>query len=304
MLRTAAVSFSADLKMEYPLHVATTSVLRSLHPEWQAHFYLALEGFSAQKIQQLQQSLDLANRQYQLTLLPPIDLSRYRHFRPLHGNKMIFNRLLLPDMVPVDRLLYIDTDTFTTVDISPLFTGDMQGFAAGFIFDERVCECGEADTYRELGLPDDGFVFNSGVVLMNVPQWKSEERTEELLEFCKRKYKNGDQPALNFVFHGRALKLPRKFNITLYPQVSRQVPEEGIFHFVGSPKPWDIAGDVLNPHAHLYRRGVSETALPKFATSKYLQVGSYERALRLMRSYYRIAKLRFDNRRTATRLDT
>lgn len=288
--------------MEYPLHVAATSVLRSLHPEWQAHFYLALEGFSARKVEQLRQSLDLAERPYQLTLLPPIDFSLYRHFRPLHGNKMIFNRLLLPDMVPVDRLLYLDTDTFTTADVSPLFCFDMQGFAAGFVFDERVCECGEADTYRELGLPDDGYVFNSGVVLMNVPQWKSEQRTHQLLDFCKRRYRNGDQPALNFVFHGRAHKLPRKFNITLYPQVTGLLAQEGIFHFVGSPKPWDILGDVLNPHAYLYHQGVLQTALPKFATSKYFHLGSYQRAIRLVRSYYRSARLRFDNRRTAPRL--
>jgi lipopolysaccharide biosynthesis glycosyltransferase len=179
----------------------------------------------------------------------------------------------------------------------------MEGFAAGFVFDERVCECGEVATYRELGLPDDGLIFNSGVVLMNVPQWKSEGRTKELLEFCKRKYKNGDQPALNFVFHGKAHKLARKFNVTLYPQVTGQLPAEGIFHFVGSPKPWDIAGDWLNPHAHIYYQGVNQTALPKFATSKYLQLGSYERAMRLMRSYYRIAKLRFDNRHAAPGLN-
>jgi len=293
MPSAVAIAFAADTNMEYPLHVAIVSVLRHISPAVLPHFYLSLDGIDAKGLALLKGTLDAVGKPYLMDVLPAIDKSNYAGFETLHGALAHYNRLFFADLIPDDRILYIDADTVTCVDVAPLFSLDMSGHTLGAVLDGTVAQAGDGYVYRKLGMPEDTPVFNSGVILINAQRWRAEGRTAETLELCKMRFKSGDQPALNYVFRNQVLDIGLKYNIKLYPHHKAALPAEGIFHFLGSPKPWDVLGGVFNAHSSLYARELVATKAFPFRYNRYFRIETYRRALRIAGGYYRVLKTRF-----------
>jgi lipopolysaccharide biosynthesis glycosyltransferase len=291
--RVAAVAFCADQFMEVPLHVAASSLLRNLHPDYTAHFYFLLTGFSEDAIR----TLDGTGRNYTFVLLETSDVTQFQGFHSLHGSYAIYYRLLLPDLVNEDRLLYLDSDIQIKVDVSPLFTIDIGSKAVGFVVDGTVSSGLDAKFLLSLGKSLDGPGFNSGVMLLNLPEWRRQECSLRIFAFCRQygaQLINNDQTALNAVFADECYRLDPQYNVKLYPNRDRErcrmMPNDGIFHFIGSPKPWDIGGRLLLPHAGLWFDDLRKTAIPIYKRIPWLNRVSWLRLPKILGGYRLIAK--------------
>ncbi|WP_455654254.1 glycosyltransferase family 8 protein [Phascolarctobacterium sp.] len=160
---------------------------------------------------------------------------------PGHITQAMYYRYLFADMLPetVTRLIYMDADIICKGDILPLWQLDLQGkvlAAARDYGEDRSCD--------RIGLKN-GRYFNSGVLLMDLKQWRQQKLTQKLFQWLEQvggtKILWGDQDALNGVIDGEFTELPKKYNgIVINNTTLNENLELVIVHYIDYVKPWHI----------------------------------------------------------------
>jgi lipopolysaccharide biosynthesis glycosyltransferase len=92
-----------------------------------------------------------------------------------------------------------------------------------------------------------------------------------------------DQTVINCLYASSMCQLPQNYNV-------RAPVENGVRHYVGSPKPWDIAARSLIPDAEEWFQWLSETAVSNKST--VFQIAPWQRLPRIIRGYWRAIKKR------------
>jgi lipopolysaccharide biosynthesis glycosyltransferase len=279
-----AVALCTDRMMEAPLHAAVCSLLT--HASVEIDFYFILNGFDAKRRELLLRSMDLSGKAYKATFVDEPSFDELSSLRPFHGNRTPYYRLFLPERVPADRLLYLDSDTVCAIDVASLAALPMS-HASGFVRHGVTDNCLERELFARIGLAADTPAFNSGVMLFDLAAWREQKLTERTLNFC-RKYQEYDQTALIAVCGGKFELLDPRYNIPLY--TSTPAPDAqthpGIYHFVGSPKPWDIGGRQFHSSFPIYAQALANTVWKRHATN-YMSLTQWRRAYKIKGGYAR-----------------
>jgi len=164
-----------------------------------------------------------------------------------HLKSIAYGYFLLPDILPQteQKVICLDPDTIVLSDIKELWNtelGDSLLAAVPIISPpgEKIVEAGEP-------------FFNSGVIVVNLQQWRIHHVVDQALAVAKelRDYIRGD--VVNVVARGRWKKLPLCWNkrpnffvnqdnsIYSAEEVEAAREEVGILHFTGPIKPWHYA---------------------------------------------------------------
>ena len=115
------------------------------------------------------------------------------------GSLSQYARLFISSDLPpnIDRVLYLDCDTIIVKSIRELWNLDLHGKTIGALRDAF------SQQYRaNIDLKKNDVMFNSGVMLIDLAQWKDQKTEEQLLNFIQKKkgqIQQGDQGALNAV---------------------------------------------------------------------------------------------------------
>lgn len=148
---------------------------------------------------------------------------------------MTYARILIPDIIPEDRVLYLDADIIVDRNLDDLFSTDMKGNAVAAV-----------DDYF-------GDIFNAGVLLMDNKQLRQTNFVNELLEAGKNAPADNDQTLLNNKFGKKYLKLPGTYNVQVggdlvtfwqHDDLARYEKEldaskpYSIIHYTTNSKPW------------------------------------------------------------------
>ena len=179
---------------------------------------------------------------------------------------MAYCRILLPDLLAVPRLIYLDCDVLVFRDLSQLF--DFQ-FAAG----KFVAAVPDSETHslahdsrgltKAMKLPAEGAYFNSGVTLMNLDELRKQrffERAVEFLTVWKVDYRFHDQSAMNFLLHEHIEELPEYWNRPSWCFDAQQDNDlDCVLHYTTSA-PW--FGGPRTPSQVLFERFAEEVDLP------------------------------------------
>jgi len=224
------------------------------------------------------------------------DLSDFQGLRSLHGDRTIYLRLKLPDLLPdAPTILYLDSDLIVDADVCEMFALPLADAPLGAVVAEPVAWSLDRDVFHQLGLNDDDRSLNSGVLLINATQWRKNGVTQQALEFARAHptlLKSHDQTILNTLFSRTYYELPKRFNIMLAPENQPLEVNDAIYHFMGSPKPWDPFGNILHGNWRLWKNVIGQT---RFRWGDFLAryPGSYvARAWALRYSYLRVTKRR------------
>ena len=158
---------------------------------------------------------------------------------PGHITQAMYYRYLFADMLPpeITRIIYMDADIICKGDILPLWQLDLQGkvlSAARDYGEDRSCD--------RIGLKN-GRYFNSGVLLMDLKQWREQKLTTKLFQWLEQvggtKILWGDQDALNGVIDGEFVELPKIFNcIVINNTTLNEDLQAVIVHYIDYVKPW------------------------------------------------------------------
>jgi lipopolysaccharide biosynthesis glycosyltransferase len=195
-------------------------------------------------------------------------------FLTQYYSREIYYRLMIPELVEEERVLYMDSDVIVNGSVAELFDLDLHGMYAGVVREPWF------DRHAELELEPGHRYFNSGVMLIDVRKWKEDGLHRKVIDYIGRHQtviRFPDQDALNAVIGERYLPLPLKYNLTFIPGQS-PVPDNGLYsaeeleearnrpviiHYSGGSKPWHLRN--RHPFRQLYW--------------KYLRMTSYRYAL-------------------------
>lgn len=287
MLSPISVALCADKNVEVGLHVTLYSLLESSQNPIKIN--LIQKGYKAKDINKINQTLQPFQNQYELNVIE-FDEQIFRGYKGLHGNKFPYVKIMLPSLVSDEKLIYLDSDLVIKKELSSLYLQDLEGYVLGAFPETVIKNSLEKDTFFHIGLDEDAKHLNSGVMLIDVKKWNELEVTNQCLDVFE-KYGNtfrGLDPILNCVFYkNNFYQLDKSYNYALYPN-SPPLSEyfNSIFHFVGSPKPWDLLGENLNKNYKLFEEILRKTAFSKYKSYLNISPKKVRRTIKLSRSYY------------------
>ena len=164
-------------------------------------------------------------------------------------------RLLLPELLPteVERVIYLDSDLVVEGNLAELWKeklGDSPALGVqDFLYPYGSKEV--QNTYRELHLPSDTLCCNSGVMVINLKQWRIESLGHQVLDYIRRNHDVvylPDQDGINAIIGNRWKYLDPKWNVQIFGanKPTIKLPYESnilirdafILHFTTSVKPW------------------------------------------------------------------
>lgn len=128
------------------------------------------------------------------------------------GSYAAYGRLFAPGMIEedLDRLLYLDSDTIVTADLSELYNIDLEGNVCAMAQD-ALCYA----LYKHIGHRRDEPYYNSGVILFDVATWKRQGCEAAIFPFITAQggqLNFPDQDTLNSVLKGKIKRLDVKYN--------------------------------------------------------------------------------------------
>ena len=191
----------------------------------------------------------------------------------------IMLRLFMGDMLPetVERVLYLDCDTVVLQSLKHLWKENLEGSIVGAVMEPTIYET----VKKTIDLGEEDPYYNSGVLLVDLKQWREQEIQKKLLEFWKSrggKLFASDQDVINGTLKGQIHTLMPRYNFfTNYRYFSYRelvhlgktykavTPRElqiakkhpSIIHYMGDERPW-IAGN-LNHYRRAYELYLAKT---------------------------------------------
>jgi lipopolysaccharide biosynthesis glycosyltransferase len=191
-----------------------------------------------------------------------------------------YYRILIPEILPTQykKVIYLDSDLIVQADIEDLWNLDMQDkyvLAVQEMGVPYVSSPGGIKKYQELGIPGDMKFFNSGVLVINLDKWRTDNIAAKSIEYVE-KYKQyvrlHDQEALNVVLSDKWGEIDPRWNQqvhTFYHASWKESPltEEAynnvindpyIIHYSSAGKPWKLG--CKHPYKHLFFKYLDMTA--------------------------------------------
>jgi lipopolysaccharide biosynthesis glycosyltransferase len=265
------IVFCVDRSVLPGLHVAAYSLLEHISPTAaQTRFHVFSDDLNESDLALLRQTLASLNKPFALELRR-VDVALFAGFPPLNGSCAAYYRLVVPQVFDVERFLYVDADTLCDVDVSGLNTLDLGQSPAGLVPEATLAGAVDRFVAEQLGNSPVEPYYNSGVIVVNVAEWRRQRVTERAIECLTKFHLNyWDQSALNLVLHGSAISLDGRFNCIAnmrknWPTLARLHGKiNTLVHFVDYPKPWDFLGELVHPQYDLWRSVLDRTAMKHF----------------------------------------
>ncbi len=265
------IVFCADRAALPGLHVAAFSLLERIRPGMaKTQFSVFSDQLDESDLALLRQTLESLNKPFALELRR-VDAAVFAGFPSLNGSWATYYRLAVPQVLDVDRFLYVDADTLCDTDVSELRTLDLGGAPAGWVREAPLPQAIDRAVADQLGNGETGYYYNAGIILVNVGEWRRQKVTEQAMKFIAEfRPAFHDQSALNFVLHDQALALDDRFNCIAnarknWPVLRQPYGMTGkLVHFLDYPKPWDFLGEFVHPQNRLWRTVLDKTAIKNF----------------------------------------
>jgi lipopolysaccharide biosynthesis glycosyltransferase len=190
-------------------------------------------------------------------------------------SKVTWYRILLPELVAHDRIIYLDCDTLVTDDLTPLWDLDLHGHCIAAV--DGVPEPGGSQWRQELGIPDRVRPFNAGVLVLNLEAMREQQIIDRLLAFAHAHAAHArltDQETLNAVMGEERLRLHPRWNcqnalfrtarnralrVFSEREIVQAKEQPAVIHFEGPGdcKPWHFLSS--HPWAFRYREELART---------------------------------------------
>ncbi|GAA0409850.1 glycosyltransferase family 8 protein [Paenibacillus motobuensis] len=149
-------------------------------------------------------------------------------------------RLLLPSLLDVSKVIYLDCDVLVNLDIQELWNIHLNGYYLAAARDLGAAAL--TDIFLPLGLNPDTY-FNSGVIIFDLDNIRqNSEWYVKMLDFL-RQYPSTtlpDQDVLNHIYGHNYLQLGGEFNTFSVTSPDLDFHHK-IVHFAGETKWWDPA---------------------------------------------------------------
>ncbi|SHG87374.1 Lipopolysaccharide biosynthesis protein, LPS:glycosyltransferase [Chryseolinea serpens] len=240
-MKTLHLAAAFDQHYRAPFYAWFYSVLDH-HANTSVHFHLIATGIPETEKQDI---ADIA-RKHRVFFYNIDEAFTARFVLGSKWTPAVYYRLFFPFLVPpaVERLLYLDVDTIVLADLTDFYSLDLGGKPLGAVYDNYVI------TQPLLGINEPGNYFNSGVMLMDLNQWRQTKISEQVIDYLL-KYPETirfvDQCGLNAILVNAWKKLDERYNY-LYSYVPQErsfgelkelLRDKYVVHFT-LDRPWEM----------------------------------------------------------------
>lgn len=154
-----------------------------------------------------------------------------------HIHPIAYGKILLPDLLSEDRVVYLDSDLIINDDLSSLFSLDLQGHPIACAPD----------------IDENNGNFNTGVIVYDLKKARNIPNLvhDELQLGQNHELRNADQDVMNTFFGDDYLQLPLEYNYQIgmdgvafyshhdyYFQIMNSIHHPKIIHYLTPDKPW------------------------------------------------------------------
>ncbi len=248
-----------------PLAVTLFSALKQLGPEADVTLYVIDGGILEESKRRLARAVAAGRAGVTIIWIKPTahDMEGLEAAR--HLTAAAYLRLFIPSLLPdeIKRVLYLDCDILVRGDLIGLWNTKMVGASTAAVIDYAIPQIehpfsGVKD-FRDLGISPDSPYFNSGVLLLDLSQWRGGGVAKAALSYAVEHgaaLGNCDQDALNATLPGGWLSLDYRWNVQSALFYLHDLPDSAfnrelsqirpallkeakIIHFTGTPKPWN-----------------------------------------------------------------
>src|SRR5690348_14181471 len=202
------IALASDNRYFPGLYCAVASALLQLNPARTLDVHVLDGGLAQSSRDTLLRFTDRVDRDVAVKFITA-DASGFHGAPPGPGRShMAYCRILLPRLLDVPRLIYLDCDTLIFRDLSKLFDFPLSPRnVVAAVPDSETLSLADDSLFlaRAMKLPAEGHYFNSGVMLMNLAELRRKHFVESAVEFFNRwgeTYRFHDQSAINFLLHG------------------------------------------------------------------------------------------------------
>jgi lipopolysaccharide biosynthesis glycosyltransferase len=208
--------------------------------------WLRLEG----KVSLFGNEVGLARHRLALAKLEGLPLDRTR-------GVMMYARLLMPSLIEVDEVIYVDADMILFRDLREVWAeplGDKLVAACQDYYTRVLAD----DPVSELTVEERKYWhFNSGFLKVNLKLWRQEDIQNRVLRLLRdpgAKCPWWDQSALNYLLRGRVKYLDRRWNRISFEDltVANFFEDKINIHYITDRKPW-INYDSSSPTFAVWR---------------------------------------------------
>lgn len=291
MIINIAVAF--DKEYLPPFHALLASIFENNKQDTVAVHAIAtgINDFDKEEINQFAKNNNSTVKFYTIekSFVDKLFIHKDSHFKSL----AIFYRLFFPLLVEesLKNLVYLDVDTIVIKSLRGLASTDTGSYPVGAVTDAWPYDHSYLNIYDEEGY------FNSGVLLINVQNWRNQRVTERALEFIHENPEKcvamPDQDALNGVLVNNWKKLSNSYNFQFNyipnPISKAAIPallsDKVIIHFTTGNKPWLM--ECANRLKFLYHFYLER--------SPYATKGKYTNHIENKAQLVRILKLKLNN---------
>ena len=249
---------ACDDEYAMPMAAMLSSLASTLAPERTARAYLLQRHLSSENREKLERSIppdrvELRWLGVEERRLAPLR----RQLRPFDYLSIeTYDRLLLGDVLPpeLEKVVYLDCDVVLKHDLADLWDVELGDAYVGAVAEldphgGSVSSANGLRLFRELGLPGDLKVFNSGVMSINLRRWRHEQLGRRVIHYLREagdSVRWHDQDGLNSVVAGEWRELDPRWNVTMHvhrrgfprEEADRLVRDAYLIHFNTSIKPW------------------------------------------------------------------
>lgn len=234
----------------YAPFVATTILSVVKNTKAFINFYILDGGITNEKKQKI---TGLKNKFKNFSIefidMEKYNLERFPEIR--HYSTSAFSRYFIPELKPeLEKAIYLDVDIIVTGDILELYNQNLEHYALGAILEDFY----PANyTYLKKICPEykgGSNYFNSGVLLINIPEFNKRGCLQKLLDCTFQYYKKmscADQDIFNIIFQNNFKILDYKFNFmpdhknyiikTNKPNAIQSIKNHIVIHYTYI-KPW------------------------------------------------------------------
>jgi lipopolysaccharide biosynthesis glycosyltransferase len=202
--------------------------------------------------------------------------------------KANYYRLLIAQVINVDKALYLDADIVVNDSIKELYATNISDCYLAAVQEPSF------NRHEALQMNTTADYFNSGVLLMNLVHWRKNNLQKRVISFISENpnaIKFVDQCGLNAIVNGQWKKLPLKFNqlaaiynksdkdyfINCYSQseLYEAIHKPTIIHYTGFLKPWHLNSD--HPFKNLYWDYLKVTPFKRFLPNDFTLINFSKR---------------------------
>ena len=264
-MEPVVIALASDERYFPGLYCAVASALSHLDPAREVELKVLDGGLSQASRDTFSKLIDLIRGVMGLEFVT-VNPSVFGKATPGPGEShMTYCRILLPRLLDVPRLIYLDCDVLVLRDLAPLFDLELSpDKVLAAARDSETLSLGDdsPSIADAINLPREGAYFNCGVMLMNLDELRKQDVFERAVEFLNRKsaYRFWDQSAINFLLYGKIHELPEYWNRASWRFDAQHNNDlDCVLHYTTSA-PW--LGGTRGPAQVLFERFAVDAGLP------------------------------------------